>query len=55
MCPLGGFKRRADTSTFFDVSKFFELKPSDQNWRIVTRAVAFRGYLNSEPRGGRYR
>ena len=22
---------------------------------IVSRAVAFRGYLNSEPRGGRYR
>ena len=36
---------------------FFEMKLSDQYWGIVTRAVAsrFRGYLNSEPRGSRYK
>jgi len=63
---LGGFKRRVDRLIFFDMFNFFDmkvvvfnknstLKANDQYGGIITRAVAFWGYMNCEPKGGRYR
>jgi len=55
-----------DRLIFFDMFNFFDmkvvvfnknstLKPNDQYGGIITRAVAFWGYMNCEPKGGRYR
>jgi len=55
-----------DRLIFFDMFNFFDmkvvvfnknstLKANDQYGGIITQAVAFWGYLNSEPKGGRYR